>query len=73
MTTDAMKLTTITRESGTVFALIETPKTSLSVLIKPDLGLTDSLRVTVEELRTNAARLIRRAELIESALNTTNQ
>jgi hypothetical protein len=68
-----MKLTTITRESGTVFALIETPKTSLSVLITPDLGITDSLRETVEELRTKAARLIRQAELIESALNTTNQ
>ena len=68
-----MKLKTITREGCTVIVLIETPKTSLSVLIKPDLGLAGSLRVAVEELRTNAARLIARAELIESALNTTNQ
>lgn len=66
-----MKLTTITREGGTVSALIEAPAMSLSVLIKPNLGITDSLRVTVEELRTKAARLIRQAELIEDALNAT--
>jgi tetrahydromethanopterin S-methyltransferase subunit F len=68
-----MKLTTITREGGTVSALIEAPTASISVLVKPNLGTADSLRETVEELRTKAARLIRRAELIESALNTTNQ
>jgi len=66
-----MKLTTITREGGTVYALIEAPETSLSVLIKPNLGITDSLRETAEELRTKAARLIRQAELIEDALNAT--
>lgn len=67
-----MKLTTITREGGTVSALIEAPGASLSVLINPNLGITDSLRVTVEELRIKAARLIRQAELIEDALNATS-
>lgn len=66
-----MKLTTLTREGGTVYALIEAPGASLSVLIKPNLGITDSLRETAEELRTKAARLIRQAELIEDAVNAT--
>lgn len=66
-----MKLTTITREGGTVYALIETPRTLLSVLIKPNLGITDSLREAAEERRTKAARLIRQAELIEDAVKTT--
>lgn len=66
-----MKLTTITRERGTVSALIEAHTMSLSVLINPNLGITDSLRETAEEMRTKAARLIRQAELIEDALNAT--
>ncbi len=66
-----MKLTTITREGGTVYALIETPGASLSVLIEPDSTVADSLREAAEELRTKAARLIRQAELIEDAVKTT--
>lgn len=66
-----MKLTTITREGGTVYALIEAPAISISVLIKPDSSVAGSLRETAEELRTKAARLIRQAELIEDAVKTT--
>lgn len=66
-----MKLTTITREGGTVSALIEAPTMSISVLIKPDSSVADSLRETAEELRIKAARLIRQAELIEDAVKTT--
>lgn len=66
-----MKLTTITREGGTVYALIEAPGASLSVLIKHESSVAGSLRETAEDLRTKAARLIRQAELIEDALNAT--
>ena len=66
-----MKLTTITREGGTVYALIEAPTISISVLIKPDSSVAGSLRETAKELRTKAVRLIRQAELIEDAVKTT--
>ena len=61
---------TLTTTGSSRFALIETDRIDMSVLLDPGLSPADSLRLRADELQEKADRLVRQVSLIRAAADT---
>ena len=61
---------TLTTNGAARFALIETDRIDMSVLLDPDLSPADALRRYADELQAQADRLARQISLIRAAADT---